>query len=60
MDKTTLKTPLEQSEGKMIIAVGLTKLVEDEGCTPHEAFDIVDKMKSDLYFALNQIYRGEA
>ena len=58
--KTTVKTPIEKSVGKSFITVGLTKLVEEEGCTPHEAYEILDKMKSDLFFALGQIHRGEA
>lgn len=59
MKKTTKDTPIDKSEGKMFIAVGLTKLVEEEGCTPHEAFTILDRMKGDLFSALSQIYRGE-
>lgn len=57
--KTTVETPIEQSQGKMFILVGLTHLVEDEGCTPHEAFRILEDLKRESFHALSQIHRGE-
>jgi len=59
MNKTTIKTPIEESKGKMMIVVGLTELVENEGCSPHEAFQIMSRLKGEVFHALCEIQRGE-
>ena len=58
--KTTIQTPIQQSQGKMMIVVGLTELVEKEGCSPHKAFQIMSRIKGEVFHALCEIQRGEA
>lgn len=44
---------------QQLIITGLTGMVEDEGKTPHEAFEILESIKKDTFHALAQIHRGE-
>lgn len=38
-----------------LIITGLVGMVEDDGKTPHEAFDIVEQIKQQTFFALMEI-----
>lgn len=58
--KTTIKTPVEESIGKTMIINGLIGLVENEGCSPHEAFQIMSRLKGEVFHALCEIQKGEA
>ena len=41
-----------------MIVVGLTELVENEGCSPHEAFQIMSRLKGEVFHALCELQRG--
>lgn len=43
------------SFGQQLIMAGLANLVEKEGLTPRESFQVLDLMKSNLWSALNEI-----
>lgn len=43
------------SKGDMLVMVGMTAMVEEEGMTPHEAMGRVDQIQKDIYFALVDI-----
>ena len=57
--KTTIQTPSDQSKGKMMIMEGLTSLVENEGCSPHEAFQIMSRLKGEMFNTLCEMQKGE-
>lgn len=57
--KTTIKTPVEESIGKTMIINGLIGLVENEGCSPHEAFQIMSRLKGEMFNTLCEMQRGE-
>lgn len=59
MTKTTIKTPIEESKGKKMITDGLITLVENESCSPHEAFQIMSRLKGEMFNTLCEIQRGE-
>lgn len=46
-------------KAEMFIVVGLTELVEEHGYTPHQAFEILEDIKSQTWHALAEIHRGE-
>jgi hypothetical protein len=41
------------------IVTGLLGMVEDDGLTPHQAFDIVEQIKNQTFFALMEIKKGK-
>ena len=43
------------SKGDMLVMVGMTAMVEEEGMTPHEAMERVDKIEKDIFHALCDI-----
>lgn len=43
------------SFGQQLIITGLTRLVEEEGYTPHEAFQLLETIKRNTYHALLDI-----
>jgi len=47
------------SLNQQFIITGLVGLVEDEGLTPHEAFQVLEDIKRNTFHALNEI-RQEA
>lgn len=51
-----MKLDLNNVNQKLIIA-GLTGLVEDEGLTPHESFQLLDEIKRNTFHALMKIKR---
>lgn len=55
VSKTTIQTPIEQSKGKIFIVNGLAELVESEGCSPHEAFRIMSRLKSEYFHTLCEL-----
>lgn len=59
MSKTTIGTLTEQSPGKTMIIEGLTALVEHEGCSPHEAFQIMSRLKGEVFNTLCKMQKGE-
>lgn len=48
-------TPVMLSRGKQLILEGLAGLVEYEGCTMTEAFEIVEQIKRDSWHALKEL-----
>ncbi|TWK27400.1 hypothetical protein [Bacillus licheniformis] len=46
-----------RSAGTMMIVIGVTRLVEDEGMTPHEAFEQMERVKNSVFHALSEIHR---
>ena len=39
------------------IITGLLGMVENDGLTPHEAFDLLNEIKNQTYFALLEAYK---
>jgi len=44
---------------QQLIITGMIGLVEDEGYTPHEVFELLEEMKKQTFHALSDISRGE-
>jgi hypothetical protein len=42
------------------VIAGLAGMVEDDGLTPHEAFEMLDLIKSQTFFALSEIKNERA
>lgn len=42
------------------VITGLLGMVEDDGLTPHEAFELLDLIKSQIWHALTEIKNGNA
>jgi len=42
----------QNSFGQQLIITGLAHLVENEGLTPHESFELLEHIKRSTYFAL--------
>lgn len=42
------------------VITGLVGMVEDDGLTPHEAFEVLDQIKRRTFHALSEIKRGNA
>jgi hypothetical protein len=40
-----------------LVVVGLTGMVEEDGLTPHEAFEVVEDIKQNIFHALAEIRR---
>ncbi|GAB6454742.1 hypothetical protein bcgnr5383_51740 [Bacillus cereus] len=47
----------QNSFGQQLIITGLVRLVEEEGFTPHEAFEILEKIKGNVYFAMLDLHK---
>ncbi|UPI11873.1 hypothetical protein [Bacillus phage SBSphiJ6] len=45
-----------KSKGLMLIITGATALVEEEGMTPREALEQLEKVKNTIWGALNEIH----
>jgi hypothetical protein len=43
------------SFGQQLIITGLARLVEEEGLTPHEAFQVLEEIKRNTWHALTEI-----
>lgn len=56
--KTTVQTAIEESVGKKMIADGLATLVQNEGCSPHEAFQIMSRIKGEVFNTLCEMQKG--
>lgn len=55
------KLQMDQTKmSNMLVITGLLKMVEDDGLTPHEAFEVLEDIKRQTWHALSQIHRGEA
>lgn len=55
--KERKRMDINKISNKLIIA-GLAGMVEDEGLTPHEAFEVLEDIKQKVFHALGDI-RGE-
>lgn len=53
MDKT--KININNFNQQLIIA-GMTNLVDDEGYTPREVFQLLDDIQNNMWHALQEIY----
>lgn len=42
------------------VITGLVGMVEDDGLTPHEAFELLDVIKNQTWHALTEIKSGNA
>lgn len=42
-----------------MIVEGLTSLVENESCSPHEAFQIRSRLKGEMFNTLCEMQKGE-
>lgn len=49
------KEKLDKSFGTQLIVTGLARLVEEEGHTPHEAFNLLEEVKRNTFHALAAI-----
>jgi len=45
----------QDSFGQQLIITGLLELVEKEGYTPHEALEVLEAIKKNIYSALCEI-----
>ncbi|AXH71169.1 hypothetical protein BSP38_127 [Bacillus phage BSP38] len=45
-----------KSKGLMLIITGATALVEEEGMTPREALEQLERVKNTIWGALNEIH----
>ncbi|MGO5674755.1 hypothetical protein ACTOTM_06770 [Bacillus subtilis] len=47
---------ISKSKGLMLIITGAIALVEEEGMTPREALEQLEKVKNTIWDALNEIH----
>jgi len=45
------------NQNHRLVVVGLTGMVEEDGLTPHEAFEVVEDIKQNIFHALAEIRR---
>lgn len=57
MDPQEFKQKLDISLGLQMLVVGMTRLVEDEGYTPHQVFEMMSAAKQNTFHALAEIHR---
>lgn len=50
------RVDINASLGAQFIVTGLARLVEQEGFTPHEAFEILEGIKGDTFHALAELH----
>lgn len=43
-----------------LIVAALTSMVDDEGLSPHEVFEVLEDIKRKTFHALLEIYQGRA
>lgn len=55
MNAIEFEAKLEKSMGLKLIIAGLAGLVEDEGYTPREAFEMLTVIKRNTFHALQEI-----
>ena len=55
MNATEFKNKVDSSFNMKLIVTGITGLVEHEGYTPHEAFQLVEHTKQNIAHALMEI-----
>ncbi|WP_172369595.1 hypothetical protein [Sporosarcina jiandibaonis] len=51
----SFKQKLNSSFGIQLIVTGLARLVEEEGHSPHEAFEVLEEVKRNIFHALSEI-----
>ncbi|GED64318.1 hypothetical protein [Lysinibacillus fusiformis] len=57
MDSQEFKQKLSTSLGLQTIVAGMARLVEDEGYTPHQVFEMMTAAKQNTFHALAEIHR---
>lgn len=57
MHTQEFKQKLYSSLGLQMVVVGMTMLVEDEGYTPHQVFELMTAAKQNTFHALSDIHR---
>ncbi|PRR87347.1 hypothetical protein [Bacillus atrophaeus] len=56
MGKPLTSEEIFKSKGLMLIVTGATALVEEEGMTPREALEHLERVKNTIWHALNEIH----
>lgn len=41
------------------VVTGMIEMIENDGLTPHEVFEVLEDIKRQTWGALSQIHRGE-
>lgn len=57
MDPQDFKQKLDTSLGLQTIVAGMARLVEDEGYTPHQVFELMTAAKQNTFHALAEMHR---
>jgi len=57
MNTQEFKQKLDTSLGLQTIVAGMARLVEDEGYTPHQVFELMTVAKQNTFHALAEMYR---
>lgn len=57
MHTEEFKQKLDSSLGLQTIVAGMARLVEDEGYTPHQVFELMTAAKQNTFHALTDIHR---
>ncbi len=60
MGKILNEEEIFKSKGLMLIITGATALVEEEGMTPREALEQLEKVKNTIWGALNEIHAEQS
>lgn len=57
MKATDFKKKMDKSFGVGLIITGLLRLVENEGYSPREAFELLEDVKRNTFHALSEVKR---
>lgn len=57
MNTQEFKLNLDSSIRLQMIVAGMARLVEDEGYTPHQVFELMTAAKQNTFHALSDIHR---
>ncbi len=60
MNTQEFENKMRTSMGLQLIIAGMVGLVEDEGHSPHEVFDLLNAAKQNTFHALAEIGSGRA
>ncbi|MCQ6301861.1 hypothetical protein [Bacillus cereus] len=47
----------QDSFGQQLIITGLARLVEEEGLTPHESFEVLRLIQNNTFYALADLHK---
>ena len=53
-----MKMDMKKISHQFVVS-GLVAMVEDDGLTPHQAFEVLEDIKRQTWHALAEIHRGE-